>query len=195
MTRRREMSDQSAEQELTDYYQAQQLSSDRLQAIMADSQSTSRNRYVGIALAASIAVFSLFAFAHQNILSSHRTNMVLREAALNHTSKLKMDAETASLSELQQNLGELGFEIRLPESEFFKQLALMGGRYCTISGNLAAHIKLSNPETMEQFSLFLTPQVENLNAMKSSVINISGVDVELWQERDVVYAFATGVSQ
>ena len=116
--------DKSAELELTDYYQSQQLSSDRLHAIMAESQTSNRNRYIGIALAASVALLSLFAFAHQNILTSQRTEVVLREAALNHASKLKMDAETASLGELQQKLGELGFEIRLPESEFFQKLAL-----------------------------------------------------------------------
>jgi len=132
----------SPEQQLIDYYQSEQLGSDRLHAILDETQTTNRNRYVFTAL-------------HQNLLASHRTDTVLREAALNHSSKLQMDAETGSLSELQNELGELKFDIKLPKSDFFGQLALVGGRYCTISGNLAAHLKLSNPETSEQFSLFL----------------------------------------
>jgi len=185
----------SPEQQLIDYYQSEQLGSDRLHAIIDETQTTNRNRYVGFALAASLALMAVFTALHQNLLASHRTDTVLREAALNHSSKLQMDAETGSLSELQNELGELKFDIKLPKSDFFGQLALVGGRYCTISGNLAAHLKLSNPETSEQFSLFLTPYAKNLKTMESSAVEISGVDVELWHEDNVVYALATGISR
>lgn len=196
MTNRPDRSlDNAAEQKLIDYYQSQQLSNDRLHEILTDTHTYNRNRYIGYALAASVAVMFLFSFAYKNILASQRTDTVLREAALNHSSKLRMDAETESLTELQSKLAELGFEIKLPESEFFQKLALIGGRYCTISGNLAAHIKLSDPETSEQYSLFLTPFAENLKSMHSPTVEIAGVDVDLWQENNVVYAFASGVSE
>ena len=192
---RKAPSDKTPEQQLIDYYQSEQLGSDRLHAILGETQTTNRNRYFGFALAASLAMVAMFAVLHQNLLASQTTDTVLREAALNHSSKMQMDAETGSLSELQNELGELKFDIKLPKSEFFGQLALVGGRYCTISGNLAAHLKLSNPETSEQFSLFLTPYAKNLKSMENSSVEISGVDVELWHEDNVVYAVAAGVSQ
>ena len=99
------------------------------------------------------------------------------------------------MTELQNKLQELPFDIRLPESEWFEQLALVGGRYCTISGNLAAHIKLSNPETSEQYSLFLTPAAENLKTLQSPEVEVFGVDVKLWQENDVVFAFAAAAGE
>ena len=179
------------EQELIDYYQSQQISNDRLHAILDDTQSIRRKRVVGVALAASIVLMSMIALVHKNILTTQRTDVVLREAALNHSSKLQMDARGESLDELQNQLQELDFDIKLPEYVLYKKLALIGGRYCTISGNLAAHIKLSNPETSEQHSLFLTPAAENLKTLQSPDVEIFGVDVRLWQENDVVYAFAT----
>jgi len=184
------------DQEIIDYYQSQQISSDRLHAILDDTQTSSRNRTLALALAASLLLVSVAAMMHQNILASQRTNMVLREAALNHSSKLQMDAEAGSLAELQNELGELPFEIKMPDSEVFGKLAMVGGRYCTISGKLAAHIKFSNPETEQQYSLFLAPSEGNLKPIDGPAVDVSGVDVKLWQENDVVYVFAAnkGVS-
>lgn len=195
MTRYPDEPGNTPEQKLIDYYQSQQLSNDRLHAILDDTQSTRRKRVIGLALAASFVLMSAVALVHQNILTTERTDVVLREAALNHYSKLQMDAEGQSLVELQNKLQELPFDIKLPESEFFQQLALVGGRYCTISGNLAAHIKLSNPETSEQYSLFLTPAADVVQTLESPEVEIFGVDVRLWQENDLVYAFATAAGE
>lgn len=189
MTNKEEES-QAAESRLIDHYQSQQISNDRLHAILTDTQATKRNRFLGFAVAASLLVMSIAVLTHQNILTSQRTDTVLREAALNHASKLKMDAEAQSLSELQVALAELPFTIKLPESPLFEKLAVVGGRYCTISGNLAAHLKLADPKTLQQYSLFLTPTADNLQSMKSPEVEISGVGVKLWHEDDVVYAFA-----
>jgi len=195
MTRYPDESGNTPEQELIDYFQSQQISNDRLHAILDDTQSIRRKRVVGVALAASVLLMSLVALVHKNILTTRTTDIVLREAALNHSSKLQMDAEGQSLAELQNKLQELPFDIKLPESELFQKLALVGGRYCTISGNLAAHIKLSNPETLEQYSLFLTPAAENLKTLESLEGEVSGVDVKLWQEKNVVYALAAAAGE
>lgn len=195
MSRYPDESGSTPEEQLIDYYQSQQLSNDRLHAILDDTQSMRRKRVVGLALAASVLLMSVVALVHKNILTTQRTDVVLREAALNHSSKLQMDAEGQSMTELQNKLQELPFDIRLPESEWFEQLALVGGRYCTISGNLAAHIKLSNPETSEQYSLFLTPAAENLKTLQSPEVEVFGVDVKFWQENDVVFAFAAAAGE
>ncbi len=178
------------EDEIVDYYQSQQLSNDRLHSIIDSTQSRRRGFYLGFAMVASVALMSVFAMLHQFSLNSQQTGMVLREAALNHRSKLQMDAKADSLPELQTALSELPFTITLPETEFFQRLSLVGGRYCTISGNLAAHIKLTDPNTNQQYSLFLTPYAENLKSMDSPAVEISGVEVKLWRENDVVYASA-----
>ena len=195
MTRYPDESGNTPEQELIDYFQSQQISNDRLHAILDDTQSIRRKRVVGVALAASVLLMSLVALVHKNILTSQTTDIVLLEAALNHSSKLQMDAEGQSLTELQDKLQELPFDIKLPDSELFQQLALVGGRYCTISGNLAAHIKLSHPETLEQYSLFLTPAAENLKTLESLEGEVSGVDVKLWQEKNVVYTLAAAAGE
>ncbi len=182
--------DEAAENRLIDYYQSQSMSSDRLHTMFAESQSGRRRRTLGFAMAASILLAGLVVYTHHNIVASQRTEMVMKEAALNHLSKLKMDARAQSLADLQGQLGELPFEIKLPDSSFFVKLALLGGRYCTMNGNLAAHLKLSDPETMKEYSLFLTPSEEGLLSLKQNTERLSGVDVKLWSENNVVYALA-----
>ncbi len=184
------LSDEDAGNRLIDHYQSQQISSDRLHAMLDESQTLHRSRVTSFALAASMILFTLGVLMHQNILASQRTEIVMREAALNHSTKLQMDAEAESLEELQVKLNELPFDIALPEGEKFPKLAVLGGRYCTINGHLAAHLKLADPETSKQYSLFLTPSAESLRSMKADVAELSGVDVKLWHENDVVYAFA-----
>ena len=191
MKRSQDKKDTRSEDELIEFFQAQQLGSDSLHAIIDDTRSTQNRRYVGLALAASIGLLSVFGLVHQNRLTSQRTDMVLQEAALNHKTKWRMDAEGVTVAALQKNLQELPFTIKLPESGLLEQLDLTGGRYCTISGNLAAHLKFLHPETAEKYSLFLTPLAENLKSMNSSEVEVAGVDVKLWQEQDVVYAFAS----
>ena len=189
-TRHSTVSDEQAENRLIDHYQSQSMSSDLLHTMLDETQSYQRSRVISFALAASLLLMSLVVLTHQNILASQRTDTVMREVALNHSSKLKVDAESGSLIELQGQLNELPFEIKMPDSGFFAKLAVLGGRYCTLNGSLAAHLKLSDPETSKEYSLFLTPSTEDLLSIKSDETILSGVDVKLWHENDVVYAVA-----
>ena len=189
------VSGERADQRLIDHYQSQQLSSSRLHTIMNERQTKGRNRTISFALAASLLLFSLAFMTHQHILASQQTDTVLREAALNHSSKLKMDSEAQTLVGLQGELDELLFEMKLPESSFFNKLAVLGGRYCTISGQLAAHLKLADLETSEQYSLFLTPSGGSLTRLKSDDVDVAGVDVKLWHENNVVYALASNTGR
>ena len=85
MSRYPDESGSTPEEQLIDYYQSQQLSNDRLHAILDDTQSMRRKRVVGLALAASVLLMSVVALVHKNILTTQRTDVVLREAALNHS--------------------------------------------------------------------------------------------------------------
>lgn len=188
--RQSKVSDEQAENRLIDYYQSKSMSSDLLHTMLDEAHSFQRSRFISFTLAASLLLLSMVVLTHQNIVASQRTDIVMREVALNHSSKLKMDAESGSLKELQGQLNELPFEIKMPDSGFFAKLAVLGGRYCTLNGSLAAHLKLADPETSKEYSLFLTPSTEDLLSVKSDQTVLSGVDVKLWHENDVVYAVA-----
>ncbi len=179
---------------LTDYYQSKTLNSSRMQAILAQSQRARRRRYYPALAAAAVllvaVIGSWLGSWHQYSLKNQQTTLTLREAAMNHATRLQVDVEAGSLSVLQKNLNKLPFNLVMPEGSLYERLSLIGGRYCTISGNLAAHLKFTDPGTTEQYSLFMTPVATNLKSVDDSAMQIVGVDVSLWQENDVVYALA-----
>ena len=178
------------DQRLNDYYQSKTLSSSRLQAILTQSQRSRRRRLYPAFAAAAMVMMVVAGTLHLKSLSSQRVAVALQEAAMNHATRLQLDVEAQTLPVLQENLEKLPFPLVLPKGGMYERLALIGGRYCTISGNLAAHLKFTDPGTNEQYSLFITPLARNLKSMVSEPEEISGVEVKMWQENDVVYALA-----
>lgn len=178
------------EQRLNDYYQLKTLSSSRLQAILTQSQRSRRRRMYPVFAAAAMLLVIVAGALHQQSLDGQRVSVALQEAAMNHATRLQLDVEAETLPSLQKDLDKLPFYLILPKGGLYERLTLIGGRYCTISGNLAAHLKFTDPGTNEQYSLFVTPLARNLKSMVSEPEQISGVEVKLWQENDVVYALA-----
>ena len=178
------------DQRLNDYYQSKTLSSARLQAILSQSQRSRSRRLYPVFAAAAMLVVVFAGTLHTKSLNDHRVTVALQEAAMNHATRLQLDAKAVTLPALQESLQELPFDLVLPKGGLYERLALVGGRYCTISGNLAAHLKFSDPGTNQDYSLFVTPSARNLKSLVSEPEQVSGVEVRLWQENDVVYALA-----
>lgn len=178
------------DQRLSDHYQGKTLNSARLESILAESQRNRQRRKLPVYAAVAAMLMVVFGALHQYALSHQQVSIALREAAMNHLNKLQLDAQARTLAELQLGLGELPFKLELPDGVLYKKLALIGGRYCTISGNLAAHLKFADPDSGEQFSLFMTPTGDGTQKLFSDPEEVDGVEVKLWQEKDVVYAMA-----
>lgn len=183
------------DRKLSDYYQQRTLNSARLESIMAESQRHHQRRKLPLYAAAAGLLLMLVSVLHQHALSNQQVDYALREAALNHLNKLKLDAEAGSIADLQNGLEELPFDLVLPEDGLYEKLALIGGRYCTIGGNLAAHLKFAHPESGEQLSLFMTPKAATTESLISDPSQIEGIEVTLWQENNVVYAMARSPEQ
>ncbi|MEM7259581.1 MAG: hypothetical protein AAF404_19580 [Pseudomonadota bacterium] len=183
------------DRKLSDYYQQRTLNSARLESILAESQRHQQRRKLPLYAAAAGILMMLVGVLHQHALSNQQVDYAMREAALNHLNKLKLDAEAGSIADLQNGLEELPFEMVLPEGKIYEELALIGGRYCTIGGNLAAHLKFAHPKSGELLSLFMTPRARTTESLVSDPAHVEGIEVTLWQENDVVYAMARSPEQ
>lgn len=178
------------DERLIDYYQSESMNSSRLQSILSQTRKNRQRRLIPLYAAAAMVMMLSVSVLHHMALVSERTSLALREAAMNHATKLQLDVETPALASLQSSLTKLPFELKLPTSGIYETLELIGGRYCTINGNLAAHLKFREPGTNQYYSLFLTPFAQNLKSIKSDEVDVSGIQVKLWREEDVVYALA-----
>ncbi len=69
------------------------------------------------------------------------SDLVFKEAALNHRSKFKYDVVAADVDSIVEGMHRLDFDVELPDA-LASGFELVGGRYCTLGGYLAAHIRL-----------------------------------------------------
>jgi len=149
-------------------------------------------RWLRVTLAAGV-LLAVVGGVHSFGTTSERTQIALREAAMNHTTKLNLEFVTDTVAALDRDMDQLPFPVTMPE-QFDEQFAIVGARYCSMRGNLAAHLKLVDRATDKHVSLFMTPMAKDFKWIGTDKRGIEGVDVQLWHERGMFYALAEAAS-
>lgn len=118
-----------------------------------------------------------------------RGERTLREVAMNHATRLSFEFEGESLAALDTSMNQLPFVLSEP-SRLPDDLKVLGSRYCSLSGQLAAHVKLREGKTGRPLSLFVTNSAATLNQLDGESGYVDGVEVELFYEGGLFYALA-----
>ena len=110
------------------------------------------------------------------------------EIAYNHNSQMQMEIESNSLLDIQTYLNRLGFT--LIESEYFSKgnWELLGGRYCSISGKIAAQLRVKNNDTNEVYTYYQSSIDQQPD--QNMGFAVDGVNVELWEEKGLLMGLA-----
>ena len=140
------------------------------------------------ALAATLAAVLAVA-VHSYGSLAERTDRTLREVAMNHAARLTFEFEEDTLAGLDRHMRLLPFEMTAPE-RLPGATVVLGSRYCSLAGRLAAHVKLRDVETGRPLSLFVTAATADLEGLDGDVGRIDGVEVELFREGGLFYALA-----
>lgn len=151
---------------------------------------TSKRRWATARLAiAAVLILSLGVFMRLYGSHAERTDRTLREVAMNHATRLQLEFHGESLASLDDNMQLLPFSLVLPD-RLYEGFDIIGSRYCSLSGNLAAHLKFRESESGKFVSLFVTFLADDLKRIQSEQAKLDGIDVELWQEGGLFYALA-----
>jgi len=174
------------------YYWDESMANVTVDELLSADIKPSRNRlYLSAAMVAGFALL-VAVFWQQQLARVDLRDLTIREAAMNHTSKFQLDVETSQLDLLITKMEKLDFPITLP-SQLRNRLSLIGGRYCTINGHLAAHLKFEDRELGNQLSLFMTPATTPLSSLhghKEKIADLA-VSVSLAEENGLFYALAS----
>lgn len=146
-------------------------------------------RLAGVA-AAGLVLFVFTSEFHDRGSRVERTDRTIREAAMNHAMRLELEHVNRSLTALSESMNRLPFSLSMPE-RLDGKLELIGSRYCSLSGQLAAHVKFRDLESGQPVSLFITAIQDDFVPMQGQSTQLAGVDVELWQEKGLFYAMAS----
>ena len=118
-----------------------------------------------------------------------RTERTLREVAMNHATRLTFEFEGESIAALDRDMRQLPFALEAP-ARLGEDLQVLGSRYCSLGGRLAAHVKLLDGGGGTPVSLFVTAAADELEGLDGGGGEVDGVGVSLWREGGLFYAMA-----
>ncbi len=142
---------------------------------------------------ASAFILLVSLWMHNSGSETELAERTLREVAMNHTTRLEPEFRGTSLAMLDNSMHQLPFNLVLPKSinsAANSAYELIGSRYCSLGGVLAAHVRIHDKVSGKPMSLFVTSNSAELKQIQSQREKLEGVEVEIWREGGLFYALA-----
>ncbi|MCU7905864.1 MAG: hypothetical protein KZQ76_08390 [Candidatus Thiodiazotropha sp. (ex Epidulcina cf. delphinae)] len=121
------------------------------------------------------------------------TQLVVQEISLNHNKRLSVEFPVETYAGLNQQMSRLDFILRPSARVGGNRYRLLGGRYCSIQGRLAAQLKFQDEEG-NIHTLYQTLQTEALTELEEGRVQQNGLNITLWNEAGLLYGLAGPVS-
>ena len=174
------------------YYQAQALSKEQLNRLMGyqrlPRKQPSKSGWVALSgLAASfVLMIGLFWGGY---FQSSLSQSVAKEIAMNHIKQMEVEYKGSRFAELAQQMKQLDFQLHLPGELPISEFRLVGARYCSIQGQIAAQIIIKDADN-RLYTLYQTQFRESLQGLTQAELIVDGVKVTIWNEGGVLFGFA-----
>lgn len=124
---------------------------------------------------------------------NRRTGIVsmASEIAYNHNKQMVMEIESSFLGEVRTHLSKLDFPLieskRFPSAEW----ELVGGRYCSLKGHIAAQLRMRNRKTLKTATFYQLPVPREIADPEGTLeVFEQGIKVKVWQERGLLLGAA-----
>jgi len=111
------------------------------------------------------------------------------EVAANHQKQLAVEYLAPDVSLLRKQMSKLDFSITLPRRFQDGSHQLLGGRYCSVRGQIAAQLRLADAHG-QACTLYEVRPVDALASVKAGRYEIDGCEVELWKENGLMMVLA-----
>ncbi len=141
------------------------------------------------AIAAGVLVMMVSLWMHNTGTETQRMQLTVKEVAMNHTTRLEPEYRGESLASLDNSMQQLPFALVLPKT-LTNTYELVGSRYCSLGGALAAHVKFKEKSSGRPMSLFVTANSTELGEIPAQQTTHEGVAVEFWKEGGLFFAMA-----
>jgi hypothetical protein len=105
---------------------------------------------------------------------------VARQAALGHNEKQELEFRVASCAELQRQMKSLDFTLVEPAMIKEMNMRIVGARYATFAGEMAAQILYVDPHGVP-CTLFEARPAEQLARVVAGEHQVDGVRVSVWK--------------
>ncbi|MEM1294053.1 MAG: hypothetical protein AAGH89_01735 [Verrucomicrobiota bacterium] len=184
------------EDQIRDYYQSQSLSESALESIeaaMGEVRPEPRRRSpsFGPAMMAAAAVVVLAAIIGGVQLQREMdTRRVVVELAQNHRKSLQSEFQATAIPEIQAVMDRLDFSLLPAADSLTERFQISGARYCSISGQLAAQLRVVDRGNRTPGTLFVASLTPKLDRTRNCATCLGDVTVELWDDGARMYGLA-----
>ena len=198
------MNRRSLREDLQEHYRARELDPATLRRLQALTEAvptirSTIGRQWSVLTAAAvllIAAVSLFVGSRtsespevQSLNAGVISRAIADEIAMNHNKQLDLDLITPSLDEVRDQMTRLDFALIDSPSMAEGGLQLIGARYCSIQGQLAAQLRFQSLSG-DFVTLYQSPAVESMDRPLAAAHSTEGVAVRIWEEQGVLFGLA-----
>ncbi|MDE0713190.1 MAG: hypothetical protein OXH60_13780 [Rhodospirillales bacterium] len=181
------------ESHLREHYARARLSDARIEQILAAAPARATPPRVWYARLGSLAAALVIGLGglHFHLVERDIAARVLAEVAMNHGKQLDVEIASGDIAVVASALDRLDIPLR-PSSQWPARYALLGGRYCSIQGGLAAQLKLRDQETGDLHTLYATRLTSDLETVVDTATTYDNVGITFWRDGDVFFTLAGG---
>lgn len=199
------MKPQTIEDQIRQYYEAHRLSDEaraRLKATLRSNVAAQRphRSWSKTAIAASFLVALLTAalwvtsFRQAGSESPQRfATAIAQQAALGHNERLELEFRATRTSELREAMKSLDFTPVEPAIMAGMNMHLVGARYTTLGGVIAAQILYTNPQG-EPCTLIQARPVARLARLGNGDHDVDGLRISVWREKGLLMVLARPIA-
>ena len=179
---------------LNEYYSDFHLSEEQMRRLEALTESEKpESNIVRVWLYPAIAGFAaalILSFTFYLNSLKPLDQKIASEVTYNHNKGMPSEVLTDEYSVINEALDRLDFEVK-PSQVLAGSLDLAGARYCSVQGKIAAQLKMVDPESGQEFTLyqFKATGMEDLHSMPVQIED-GNVTVRIWREGDLGFAIA-----
>jgi anti-sigma factor RsiW len=173
--------------ELKEFYEKKSLSTDKMEDLLALQSELKEKRklkrlpfFAGL-IAASLVIFALLQFD-----GSPLDQKIMKEVVYNHNKDMPSEVLTKEYSIINEALDKLDFKV-IKSQRLASRYQLIGGRYCSIQGKIAAQLKMIDKKTQKRVTLYQFKP--NFDAI-SFEGQLGAISVEIWHEGSSSFALA-----
>ena len=116
---------------------------------------------------------------------------VIDEVIENHLKSYPVVIASGRYDQVQAGLDRLSFSILPTRQDVLQEYVLLGGRYCSIQGHLAAQLKVRRADSQRVDTLYVVPRSGELADIAACVAYDDRVRIEQWQENDRLFLLAS----
>jgi hypothetical protein len=176
------------------YYESQSLPEDRLERLRTlarTSPPVGRRRLAIAGLAAGVLGIAAVALLIAGD-ASRSSSDVAREIARNHAKRKEPEIRVTSYEEIGGRMSRLDFTIVKPRAPQAERLRLVGARYCSLKGCIAAQFSLV-AEDGRAHTLYEVRDGPAFSAVTPARVEVDGVEVHVWREGGILFGLASSV--